>query len=73
MQRYQKDLEEKIKGSEFAFDSVGLLDYKCNKISKSYTDSREWLKNKKATINTENNDDKCFQYAITVALNDEKI
>ena len=30
-------------------------------------------KNKKATINPKNNDEKCFQYAITVALNHEKI
>ena len=26
-------------------------------------------KNKKATINPKTNDDKCFQYALTVALN----
>ena len=33
-----------------------------------------WLdKNKKATINPENNDAKCFQYAVTVAINHEKI
>ena len=32
-------------------------------------DSPEWLKNKKATINPKNNDDKSFQYAITVAVN----
>ena len=30
-------------------------------------------KNKKATINPKNIDDKCFQYAITVALNFEQI
>ena len=30
-------------------------------------------KNKKATINPKNNDDKCFQYALTVALKYEKI
>ena len=34
-----------------------------------YIDSAEWLKNKKATINPKNNDDKCFQYASTIALN----
>ena len=27
------------------------------------------LKNKKSTINPKNNDDKCFQYAVTLALN----
>ena len=36
---------------------------------KSYIDSPKWLKNKKTTINPKNNDDKCFQYAITAALN----
>ena len=30
-------------------------------------------KNKKATINPKNNDDKCFQYAIIVELNRELI
>ena len=40
----------------------------------SYIDSPEWIKNKKATINPKNKkDDKCFQYALTVALNHEKI
>ena len=36
-------------------------------------DSHEWLKNKKATINPKNNDDNCFQYALTVALNYQNI
>ena len=35
----------------------------------SYIDSLQWLKNKKPTINPKNNDDKCFQYVIYVALN----
>ena len=39
----------------------------------SYIDSPEWLKNKKATINLKNNDDKCFQYVLTVGLNHEQI
>ena len=40
------------------------------KRGESYIKSPEWLKNKKATINPQNeNDDNCFQYAITVALN----
>ena len=34
-----------------------------------YTDSPKWLKNKKANINQKNNDNKCFQFATTVALN----
>ena len=40
-----------MKGSEFVFDSVGLLYYKLHKISLnrggSYIDSPEWLKKEK--------------------------
>ena len=32
-------------------------------------DLTKWLKDKKSTINPKNNDDKCFQYAVTLALN----
>ena len=64
-------------GSEFVYDSVDALYYNLNKVSlsrgRSYIDSPKWLKNKKATINPKNNDDKCFQYALTVALNYEQI
>ena len=31
------------------------------------------IKNTKVTINPKNNDDKCFQYAVTVELNHEQI
>ena len=34
----------------------------------SYIDSPKWLKDKKSTINPKNNDDKCFQYAVKLAL-----
>ena len=72
-QRCQKYLEESMRGSEFVFDCVDSLYYKLHKISlnrgESYIDSPTWLKNKNATINPRHNDDKCFQYAITVALN----
>ena len=39
----------------------------------SYIDSPKWLKYKKSTINPKNNDDKCFQYAVTLALNLDNI
>ena len=59
------------------FDSVDALCYHLNKISlsrgRSYIDSPKWLKKKKAAINPKHNDDKCFQYASTVALNYEQI
>ena len=77
LQRYQKGLEEKMRGSEFVYDSINLLHYKLHKINLnrggSHIDSPEWLKKKKATINSKNNDDNCFQYAITVALNHRNI
>ena len=66
-----------MRGSEFLYDSVDVLYYNLNKVSLSrggsYIDSTKWLKNKKATINPKNKDDNCFWYALTVALNYEKI
>ena len=38
----------------------------------SYIDSPDWIKKKKRLINRKNKDDKCFQYAVTVALNYEE-
>ena len=73
LQKYQEGLEESMRGSEFVYDSADVLYYSLNKVSlsrgESYIDSPKWLKNKKATINPKNKDDKCFQYALTVALN----
>ena len=77
LKRYQENLQEKMRGSDFAFDGVSFLYYDFNKISisrgGSYIDSPKWLKNKKSTINPKNNDYKCFQYAVTLALNLDKI
>ena len=33
LQKYQKNLEEKMRGSEFVFDGVNALHYDLNKIS----------------------------------------
>ena len=67
LERYQEGLDKSMRGREF-----DALYYDLNKASlstgESYVDSLEWLKNKKATINPKNNDDKCFQYDLTVAL-----
>ena len=75
--RYKEGLETKMKGSQFVFKSVDLLYYSLHKISLnsggSLIDSPEFLKNKKTTINSKNKDNECFKYAITVALNHEKI
>ena len=77
LQNYKKDLKEPMKRSEFFRDSTDLLYYHLQKIGLkrggSYIVSTKWLKNKKATINPENNDDNCFQYTLTVALNHQNI
>ena len=77
LKNYKKDLKKPMRESEFVPDSIDLLYYHLQKIGLkrggSYIDSPEWLKNKKATINPENNDDNCFQYALTVALNHQNI
>ena len=77
LQRYQENLQEKMKGSDFAFDGVNYLYYNFNKISisrgGSYIDSPKWLKDKKSTVNQKKDDNKCFQYAVTLALNIDKI
>ena len=63
--RYQNNLES-MKGSEF--DYVQLLYCKCHKTNPN------WIKNRKATINSINKkDNKRFQYALKITLNYEKI
>ena len=81
LNRFYRDIKKvykkKMKGSEFEFDGVNLLYYDFNKTSLnrggSYIDSSEWMKDKKSTINPKNNDYNGFQYAVTVALNRDKI
>ena len=75
--RYQNNLETR-KCSEFVFNYVHLLYYKCHKINPnhggSYIDSPDWIKNKKATINPINKKyKKCFEYTVTVASDHEEI
>ena len=77
IQKYEENLQNKVRGSDFEFDGVNFSYYDFNEISLnrggSYIDFPKWLKDKKSTINPKNNDDKCFQYAITLALNLDKI
>ena len=74
---YQKEEIVLRNGSNFVLESVDLLSYHLHKISlkrgKSYIKSPEWILNKRATINPKNEDNKCFQYSITVALNHQNI
>ena len=77
LQRFEENLQNKMRGSEFEFDGINFFYYDFNKTSiysgGTYIDSPKWLINKKSTINTKNNDDKCFQYAVTLALNLDNI
>ena len=77
LDNYQKEQKIMRKGSEFSFESVELLDYHLHKISlergRSYIKPPKWLEIEKATINSKNDDNNCFQYAITVTLNHQNI
>ena len=49
--KYQDNLNTSMRGSDFIFDSVQPMYYKCHKVnykrSGSYIDSPNWIKNKK--------------------------
>ena len=66
-----------MRGSDFVFNGINYFCYDFNRVSiskgGSYIDSPKWLKDKKSTVNQKNNDNKCFQYATTLALNFNKI
>ena len=75
--RYQNNFQS-VRDSEFFFDYVHLLYYKCHKINfnrgGSYIVSPYQIKNKKVAINPINKkDNKCLQYPVTVVLNFEEI
>ena len=77
LSRYQDNLETPMKGSDFIFDSVKLLYHKYPRTNfrrgESYIDSPDWIRKKKATINTINKNDKCFKHAARVDLNYREI
>ena len=57
LSRYQIGSETLMKGSDFIFDGVSLLYYKCHEINfkrgGSYTDTPERIKKKKSNIKSE--------------------
>ena len=81
LQRFEENLQNKMRGSEFEFDGINFFSYNYsysfNKTSiyrdGTNIDSPKWLKDKKSTVNLNNNNDKCFQYAVTLALNLDNI
>ena len=75
--KYQELLEYSTKNSGLILEGVESMTYDINKTTinrgGSYIESPAWLRNKKCAINPQNkNDNKCFQYSITAALNYEK-
>ena len=77
IQRFEENLQEKMRGSDFEFNGINFFYYNFSKTSiyrgGSYTDSPKWLKDKTSTVNPKNNDHKCFQYVSTLALNFDNI
>ena len=55
LQKYQDNLQNKMKGSDFKFNGINYLYYDLNRITiskvGSYIESPKWLKDKKCTIN----------------------
>ena len=74
---YQIGLVTSMKGSDFIFDCLNLLEYECHRINLklggSKKDSPDWIKNKTIINPINKKDNKCFKYAVTVALNYKKI
>ena len=73
LNNYQEK-EQIISRREFNFESVELMNYKLHRVrlrrGESYKKSLEWLPNKRATINTKNeNDDECLWWSTISALN----
>ena len=66
-----------MRDNEFVFDYLHLLYYKCHRINFNrgglYIDSADWIKNKKAINSINKKDNKCFQYAVPIALNYQEI
>ena len=54
LQRFEENLQEKMRGSDFGFDGINFFNYNFNKTSTyrggSSIDSPKWLKDKKSTI-----------------------
>ena len=76
LRNYQEELKI-IKGSDFVFESVEMMDYKLHRVrlgrGGSYVKSPEWLANK-STINPKSkNGDECLWWSTISALNYNEI
>ena len=79
LDRFQQAIEtSNDNGSGFTNESVGLLYYYFMKIdirrAESYIKSPDWIAHKGAKLNPKDEEDnKCFQYSITLGLNHNKM
>ena len=77
LNKYQNEKIILRNGSNFVFESIGLLSYHIHKTilrrENSYIKSPEWIANKKTTINPKNEENRCFEYSIVVALHHKEI
>ena len=66
-----------MKGGDFIFDAINLLCQNCHKVNLNCAelciDSADWIKDRKITINSINDDYKFFQCTASVAFNLEEI
>ena len=77
LNNYQKEELILRNGSNFVFESIGLLSYHIHKTilrrGNSYIKSPEWIANKKTTINPKNEENRCFEYPTVVPLHHKEI
>ena len=77
LNKYQNEKIILRNGSNFVFESIGLLSYHIHETilrrGNSYIKSPEWIANKKTTINPKNEENRCFEYSTVVALHHKEI
>ena len=75
LHNYQEELKI-IKGSDFVFESVELMDYKLHRVclrrGRLYVKFHEWLANKKRTQKNKNHNE-CLRWSTISGLNYDKI
>ena len=71
LSRYQIGLTESMRGNNFIFDSFKFLCYKCHNLKRGGSYIKSPDEKQEIKKNPKNEDDKCFQYAATIASNHE--
>ena len=64
-----EELSESLGNIDLVSEGIEPIIYNFTKLTmNTFVKTPQWLKNKKWTINPQNNDDKCFQYSVTLSL-----